>query len=137
MADSSQSISATSATLATERNSVNKNIFRALLSIGSAVLLIRIMGMINQVVVTARFGAGASMDSYFVAIAIPVLLSELIIGAIEASVIPVYTRLRSSGTKEQATVLFSTLLNFFLIGTVMLILLMLLFRGQVIFFSAP
>ena len=71
--------------------SANKYIFRALLSLASANLLIRAAGLVNQVVVTYRFGQGASMDAYFVASAIPTLLAQLLATALEASVIPVYT----------------------------------------------
>src|SRR5438552_1321421 len=89
----------------------HKRVFRALLSLASAALLARAMGMLNQVVVSSRFGAGAAMDAYFVAYTMPVLLALLLITAMEASVIPVYMRVRAQGDEEQACRLFSTLLN--------------------------
>ena len=46
--------------------SANKYIFRALLSISSAALMVRVGGMLNQIVVSANFGADATMDGYFV-----------------------------------------------------------------------
>ena len=91
--------------------SANSKIFRALLSIASAALLIRVMGMLNQVIVTARFGEGAAMDAYIVVSTLPMILAQLITGSIEVSVIPVYTRIRTRGRKEEASRLFSTLLN--------------------------
>ena len=117
--------------------SVNKKIFLALLSLSSAALLIRVMGMINQIVVSAHFGAGAMMDAYFVASLLPMLIAQLIIGAIEASVIPVYARVCTQGTKEQVSLFFSTLLNLLLVITVLLTLVMLAFRQQILFLSAP
>jgi putative peptidoglycan lipid II flippase len=117
--------------------SANKKIFRALLSIASAALLIRIMGMLNQIVVTARFGEGAAMDAYFVAAVLPLMIAQLLGSTIEASVIPVYTRVRTRGTAEQKSVLFSTVLNLVLITTVVLTIVMFLFRNQMIFVSAP
>jgi putative peptidoglycan lipid II flippase len=116
--------------------SANKHIFRALLSLASAALLVRVFGMLNQIVVTGRFGAGAAMDAYFVATAIPLLLAQLISSALEASVIPVYTRIRAQG-KEQASVLYSTLLNLLVLGCGLCTLLMLTFRRQLIYLSAP
>src|SRR4051812_17132478 len=61
------SLGTTSAQLAAVRlKSANKHIFRALLSLSSAALLVRMFGMLNQIVVSSRFGAGATMDAYFV-----------------------------------------------------------------------
>jgi len=116
---------------------VNKNIIRALFSLASANLLIRLMGMANQVVVTARFGQSATMDAYYVASTIPFLLAQLLASAIEASVIPVYMKIRTEGSKEQASRLFSTLLNLLLISLVAFTLFMLCFRQQFVIISAP
>jgi len=128
----------TSAHLAAVRlKSANKHIFRALLSLASAALLIRVAGLLNQIVVSGRFGAGATMDAYFVASTLPILLAQLLDGAIEASVIPVYARIRSQREKEKASILFSTLLNLLIIGTALLTLIMLIFRHQMILLSAP
>jgi putative peptidoglycan lipid II flippase len=116
---------------------INRQIFRALLSISSAALLIRAAGLLNQIVVTGTFGAGAAMDAYFVASALPTVLGQLIASALEASVIPVYTRLRGEGISEQASRLFSTVLNILLVGSILLTLLALAFRQQLILLSAP
>ncbi len=117
--------------------SANTKIFRALLSIASAALLIRVMGMFNQVVITARFGEGAAMDAYFVASALPIMIAQLFGSAIEASVIPVFARVRTREKAEQASILFSTILNLLLIGAALLTVMLFLFRGQVIRLSAP
>lgn len=126
--------------------SVNKRIFRALLSLASANLLIRIIGMLNQIVVTAQFGQGSTMDAYYVAQALPVLLAQMLSSALESSVIPVYSQVRCRGeayphparnSKEQASGLFSTLLNLLIIGFIPCLATMFLFRSQLIFFSAP
>lgn len=122
---------------ATRGKSVNKQIFRALLSIASAVMLIRVFGMLNQIVVTDRFGANAAMDAYFVAYAMPYLIAQLLINSIEYSVIPVYSQVRQRKSKEQTSVLFSTLLNLLLLSMGLLTVLMFIFRREVIFLSAP
>lgn len=114
----------------------HKQIVRALVSLSSAMLLMRVMGMLNQIVVTARFGAGAAMDAYFVAILLPLTLAQLVVDTIENSFIPAYLRARARGPEESAA-LFSTLLNLLVIGAGVFMLLMLLFRRQVIFLSAP
>src|SRR5579864_3932832 len=123
----SQSFSATTADPATmPKKSVNRQIFSALLSIASAALLIRVMGMLNQIVVTAHFGAGADMDAYFVAYTLPFMLGMLAIGTIEAAVIPVYARVCTTGTKEQTSALFSTLLNLLLVVAALLTLVLII-----------
>ena len=137
MSLSSGSLSTTSSRVAVVRpKSVHKQIFRALLTLASAALLTRVMGLLNQIVVTRRFGAGAEMDAYFVASTLPILMATLLSASIESSVIPVYARVRTQG-KEQASILFSTLLNLLVLGTVVLTLGMLTLRDQLIHLSAP
>src|SRR5258706_2143735 len=133
------SLSTTSMRLAAVRlKSSNKYIFRALLSLSSAALLTRMAGMVNQVVSSSHFvGAGAMMDAYFVAYTLPTVLAALIVGAIEAAVVPAYTRVRSQGNKEHASRLFSTTINLFVGTTLLLTIFLILFRRQTIFLTAP
>ncbi len=134
----SRLVTSSSAHIAAIRlKSANKYIFRALLSMASAALLTRMMGMLNQVIVTSRFGAGATMDAYFIATTFPTLLAYLLISSIETAVIPVYARVRAQEGKEQASILFSTLLNLLLVGATLLTLVLFVFRRQVVLFSAP
>jgi murein biosynthesis integral membrane protein MurJ len=133
----SGSLSTTSSRMAAmPAKSVHKQIFRALLTLSSAALLARGMGMLNQIVVTSRFGAGAAMDAYFVASTLPILMATMLSTSVESSVIPVYARVRMKG-KEQASKLYSTLLNLLALGTAVITLLMLAFRDQLIHLSAP
>src|SRR5258706_5956430 len=132
------SLSTTSMRLAAVRlKSSNKYIFRALLSLSSAALLTRMAGMVNQVVSSSHFGAGAMMDAYFVAYTLPTVLAALIVGAIEAAVVPAYTRVRSQGNKEQASRLFSTTINLFVGTSLLLTIFLILFRRQTILLTAP
>lgn len=134
----SQPLSTTTARMAAIRlKSANKYIFRALLSLASASLLIRIMGLFNQVVVTASFGQGASMDAYYVASLLPTTLASLLASGLEASVIPVYSRVLTKEGRKKASRLFSTLLNLLFAGLLLLTVVMLLLRKQMVFLSAP
>ncbi len=137
MSQSTESLSSTGTHVVTKPlKSVHKQIFRALLSLASAALLVRVFGMLNQIVVTGRFGAGAEMDAYFVAYSLPYLMGQLGSSAIEASVIPVYARVRLQ-RKEEAFKLFSTLLNLLLLGTALLTLIMVTLNHQLIHLVAP
>src|SRR5947209_1976683 len=94
----------------------NRQILRAVMSIASATLLIRMMSMVMQIVVTSRFGEGPAMDAYFIAAAAPALLAGVTANVVESSVVPVYVRVRARGDNEQASRLFSTLLTWVLIA---------------------
>ncbi len=133
----SQPLHATGRMAALLLKTANRQIWRALLSLASAALLLRAGGMLNQIVVSASFGAGASMDAYFVAAAFPLLLVQLMGSAIEAAVIPVYSRLRMRASREETSRLFSTLLNSLILGALPLSLLLLILRQPLVFFSAP
>src|SRR5262245_30957124 len=122
---------------AVRRPSANQLILRALLSIGSAALVVRALGMVSQVASTSRFGAGAEMDAYLVASGLPILVALAVAGMIESSVIPVYAQLRTQESKEQTSAVFSSLLTLCLVGTAVLTLILLVSRRQVIFLTAP
>lgn len=133
----SQPLGTTSARLiAVHIKSANKNIFRALISLASANLIMRLAGMLGLLVTNYKFGASSAMDAYNIAAAIPTTLSQLFASALESSVIPIYARVRTRG-KEQASKLFSTLLNILIILMVLFTVVMLIFRQQLIVYQAP
>jgi putative peptidoglycan lipid II flippase len=69
---------------------VERQILRALGSIGSATLLSRIVGFARDMVVALAFGAGVTTDAFFVAYRIPNMLRRLLgEGALSAAVVPV------------------------------------------------
>ncbi len=130
-------LSTTSAQLEAVRlRSAPTNILRALLSIASATLLVRVFGMLSQIAITSRFGASAAIDAYFVATSGPVLLAGIITSALDITVIPIYARLRHR-RPEEASRLFSTLLNLVIIGGIFLVIVLLVNSRQVIYLSAP
>ncbi len=136
--DSQPLLSTTSARLvAVKLKSANKNIFKALLSLASANLLQRVMGLVNLVVVTYKIGIGPNMDAYNVSVLLPITIATILGGSLEASVIPVYSRLRTKGAKDQASKLFSTLLNFLIILSIVITVLAFVFRTPLLSLSAP
>ncbi|MGH2506060.1 MAG: lipid II flippase MurJ [Ktedonobacteraceae bacterium] len=133
----SQTFYTTGRIVALRLKTANQHIWRALLSLASAALLLRVGGMLNQVIVSASFGAGANMDAYFVAAAFPLLLIQLISSAVEAAVIPVYSRLRMHASQEETSRLFSTLLNCLVLSALPLSLFLLALRQPLVLFTAP
>ena len=133
----SQALTKSTAATAAGFKDTNKHIMRVLLSLSSAVFLVRIAGMLNQVLSSSHFGAGAEMDAYFVAYTLPTVLAYLITGALDAAVIPVYARVRSQRDTEYTSRFFSTLLNLFALCSLLLTVLLIVFRHQMIFLTAP
>jgi putative peptidoglycan lipid II flippase len=133
----SQPLGTTSARLiAVHIKSANKNIFRALVSLASANLIMRLAGMIGLLVTNYKFGVGSAMDAYNAASTVPITLAQLFASALESSVIPVYARVRTRG-KEQASKLFSTLLNILIILLVLFTVVMLIFRQPLVLYEVP
>jgi putative peptidoglycan lipid II flippase len=93
------------------RASVNLRVLAAVASLAGATIAARSLGIVNQIAISDHFGAGEAMDAYFAALAPPTFISNIVVGAIEASVIPVYTRLHKDGQEHAASVVLSTLLN--------------------------
>jgi putative peptidoglycan lipid II flippase len=74
-----------------ERGGAERQIVRALGSIGGATLLSRILGFVRDMVVALAFGAGPVTDAFFVAFRIPNMLRRLLAeGALSTAVIPVF-----------------------------------------------
>lgn len=133
----SRAFATTGRMVAIQLKVTNRRILRAFLNLISAALLLRVGGMVNQVIISASFGTGTAMDAYFVAAALPFLLAQLLGSAVEAAVIPVYSRLRLRSGKEAASRLFCTVLNCLLLAAILLMLTLFLLRQQLVFFSAP
>ena len=73
-------------------SSSERQVVRALGSIGGATLLSRIAGFVRDVVVALAFGAGPLTDAFFVAFRIPNILRRLLAeGALSTAMIPVFT----------------------------------------------
>jgi len=69
-----------------------RQVVRALGSIGGATLLSRVLGFARDMVVALAFGAGPLTDAFFVAFRIPNILRRLLAeGALSTAIIPVFT----------------------------------------------
>jgi MFS family permease len=82
---------------------VERQILRALATVGSATLLSRILGFVRDMVVALAFGAGVTTDAFFVAYRIPNMLRRLLgEGALSAAMVPVVTEYASRGAPAEA-----------------------------------
>lgn len=75
-------------------------------------LVSRILGLVRDRVLAARFGAGDELDVYYSAFRIPDLIYNLLIlGALSAAFIPVFTRLLSQQKEKEAWAAAAGILN--------------------------
>lgn len=91
-------------------NRQSKTITAAAVILGAASLLSRLLGILRDRVLAGQFGAGAELDMYYAAFRLPDLLYNLLIlGALSAGFIPVFSRYLSH--KSKAWQLVNDLLN--------------------------
>lgn len=131
-----------------------KNIFKkqinsitvaaALVALSS--LLSRLLGLIRDRILAGEFGAGKELDIYYAAFKIPDLVYSLIVlGALSAGFIPVFTKLikdfhcdkADCRENDQAWTLVSNILNILFIALIIISVLGILFAPYLMSFIAP
>ncbi|OGL70451.1 murein biosynthesis integral membrane protein MurJ [Candidatus Uhrbacteria bacterium RIFCSPHIGHO2_02_FULL_47_44] len=113
--------------------------------IGAAVLvglfsfLSRLVGLIRDRVLAGMFGAGNMLDIYYAAFKVPDFLFNLIvIGALSASFIPMFTRhYQQSAHHERAWKFTNNMLNLIGVGMVVLAVILFIFANHIAVFVAP
>lgn len=121
---------------------VNSNPSRSVLSavfvITSAGLASRFLGLLRDRFLASTFGAGDVLDIYYASFRIPDLLYNLLIlGALSAAFIPVFTGLISQDKEKEAWILSNSLLNLAVIFIVGLSLVMAVFASPIMNLIAP
>lgn len=92
--------------------SPTESIAAAAFIISAAGIASRVLGLIRDRILAAEFGAGDVLDTYYAAFRIPDLVYNLLVlGALSAAFIPVFTGLRSTQKENEAWKLASGLLN--------------------------
>lgn len=119
------------------RSAMHVRILRALAALASAAVAARALGVVNQTVISYQFGAGEAMDAYFAVLALPTLLVNLLVSALEASIIPVFIRLSREGREDEASVVLSSLLNLVILIAGIITIVLLLWPGAAVRALAP
>src|SRR3989344_1755409 len=102
-------------------NSQARTITSAAIIIGALSLVSRLLGIFRDRILAAQFGAGDVLDVYYAAFRLPDLVYNLLVlGAISAGLIPVFTGLLSTDDSErhQAWKLINSVLNILLVAVV-------------------
>lgn len=106
----------------------SSSVMSAAFIITVAGLASRILGLFRDRLLASTFGAGDTLDAYYAAFRIPDLIYNLLIlGALSAAFIPVFTGLISREKKKEAWDLFNGVLNLAMILIVAISLLIALF----------
>ncbi len=116
--------------LIVDRNSISQ----AAVLIALFSLISRLLGLVRDRIFAAKFGAGMELDAYFAAFRIPdFIYSLLIVGALSAAFIPVFTRYLQSDRENQTKerwLISSSVLN-------LVIVLWVIIGGLIIIFAEP
>lgn len=103
-----------------------------------ATLLGRIFGFAREVVIANKFGASIETDTFLVAFTIPnVLYSLIVMGALSASFIPIFSGLLANDKEKEAWRLAYAVLNLLLIAFGLVTTILVIFAPQVILLAAP
>ncbi|MBE0447482.1 MAG: murein biosynthesis integral membrane protein MurJ [Actinobacteria bacterium] len=98
----------------------------------------RIFGFIREMVISNRFGASAETDAFFVAFMIPnIIYSLVVMGALSASFIPIFSGLLAHEKEKEAWHLAYTIFNLLLIFFGLIATILIIFAPHVIFLIAP
>lgn len=106
------------------------NVTTAALIVGAAAFASRLVGVLRDRVLASTFGAGNTLDAYYAAFRVPDFLYNLVIlGALSAAFIPVFTQYLESREKGEAWRLAERVLS--VVGIVMGV------ACLILFFAAP
>lgn len=114
-----------------------KNINLAAFILSGASFLSALLGLIRDRLLAFRFGAGNELDVYYTAFRLPDFVSMvLIMGAISAAIIPVFSQYLVRSQK-QAFLFLSNLINVFFFILIFILIFLLIFTPQIISLIAP
>lgn len=114
-----------------------KTITGAAIILGGASFISRLIGIVRDRIFAHMFGAGAELDVYFAAFRIPDLVYNLVIvGALSAGFIPVFTKLVSKNKKD-AWLITNGIINILGLTILGLILILYYFAPQIMLVLVP
>jgi len=114
-----------------------KSINLAALILAAASFLSALLGFLRDRLLASRFGAGDELDIYYASFRIPDFISMvLILGAISAAIVPIFSSYLSRSKKEAFEFL-ANLFNLFLVFLIVVILILIIFTPQLISLIVP
>ena len=115
-----------------------QSVAAAALIISLAGIASRFLGLLRDRILAGQFGAGDTLDAYYAAFRIPDLIYNLmIVGALSAAFIPVFTELISEDKEDEAWKLSSGILSLQIIITGIISILLVIFSPQLMKLVTP
>lgn len=115
---------------------MKRDLIRDVFTLSSSTALSRILGLVRDIVIANKFGAGAAYDAYIIAFYVPHLLRRLLAeGALSSAFVPIFTEYLSH-SREKAYRFASNTLSLALLFFPVLIALGILFAPYYIPFMA-
>jgi putative peptidoglycan lipid II flippase len=93
-------------------DSVNGRIFTAAIIIGALASLVKIVSLAKEILIARIFGAGDTLDAFYVAILLPGFLSSIMVNSFSPAFIPTYIQVRETEGDLAAQRLFSSVAAF-------------------------
>ncbi len=119
-------------------NGESKTITSAAIIVGAASLASRFLGIVRDRILAGEFGAGDTLDTYYAAFRIPDLIFNLLVlGALSAGFIPLFTQYLQRQEKDKAWRLTNEILNILIIGLLILCGLLFIFAPQLMQLITP
>ena len=116
----------------------SRTIAGAALLVGLGYLGSRLLGALRAVAIANEYGASGDLDAFFVAIRLPDLVFQVLAGATLASAfIPVYARYVARRGEDEGWCLASIVLNWVLLGTIALAVILFIFAPWIVPATAP
>lgn len=115
------------------------SVFRNAMIVGAAFILSRVLGLVREIIIAARFGTSPDYDAYVAAFRVPDLLFLVVMsGAFGSAFIPIFGGMIARNNPRDAWRLASSILSFTLVvlGAVSLVVI-LLARQLIDWFIAP
>ncbi|MFH1632116.1 MAG: murein biosynthesis integral membrane protein MurJ [bacterium] len=119
-------------------NGKSGTITSAAIIVASFSILSRFVGFIRDRILAGEFGASDTLDIYFAAFRVPDLLFQLmIVGALSASFIPLFTRYVGKGDGARAWQMTNNILNILAVAFGVFLIVAAVFAGQLAPLIAP
>ena len=119
-------------------NSQSQSITSAAIIIGSLSLVSRFLGIFRDRILASQFGAGDILDAYYAAFRLPdFVYNILILGAVSAGLIPVFSALLAKKHEKEAWGLINDVLNLLSIGLLIACGILFIFAPVIVPFITP
>lgn len=87
--------------------SVNRQIFRAALTVGIGTVLVKGIAVVKELIVAWKFGTSDDLDAFLIALLIPSFIVNVVAGSFPAALIPTYIQVQEQEDQKASQKLFS------------------------------